>query len=907
MKYLKILTLVFLLFLFACNGDSKLDEETVPTEPEVEEIRYTFKISTLESFYHINYQLIEDDQTKLKVSLEPIKAYTDVIGTVSVKVYVSYMFQHINLRSSVTFSFTFENLVEKTETLNNVYEDYQIEYIEVTYASGVIKSFHEITINDKVYNVPPFIPNHIEQFTIDNIEQNQALFLEFEEVIESFSLRGNFDYLTSQMSTRQSITTNNATETETMFQKIQLTNNYLYYENSYEKGIIQTVQDKLFHYYMNPYRIVSNKQVLEVSIIDSFEDINIDFELDSTLEDQLFTPDATKMEIKKIGNSYFITSYVKDMLPYSEYQLLSQQFRSLGVDELVLAKTVILLTFEITEDEFFMVTTMNINLPLSILSRISTRVEMMYSFKPFEKIDIHSDLYIIEPPDEFDEILEETQVTEEIRQELHAFNHKYLVYLEKGQYQFIDVDDQRLAFTFYDLQQNKLYLTQATSNYYQNEVFVPEDGYYYLNIHQTLSNNLGYAFYFEHRNYETTWLDEETLNLGINDIYFEGDHDFVRFKFDSDETKVFKIVSSSNEVMIYPQDYFYADFTHFIEVPSGISYFTLVSFKELHVQLEVILVDHKFYMSDDLNTMETITDTYSNLIVTSSSLGSRYLKLEVTEKALYRLNLMRASESFSLHQIGVYDHRSQFINYLMSSGLILDVGTYYLKFSSTGLALGYAAYEIEPIVYETIELDTTPIEYTDQINSNLTQYQVNLLFKSHYADFHFESEESMAIYVRGSSTFHYQILNHLREPITFVFGTNFYTYENQIFYFEPGSYYLRVFSTWEFPGTTYFWLAFLANPPEDDFKIGSEVPFGQFGENIFRMTYPEDSEVIQMEITVAGLYTFTSNINGYVTIFDASFKLVQSGQNGYQLQPGIYYIYFPNRGGTTRTLHITKK
>ncbi len=903
MKYLKILLLIGLFFLYACNDNN---EETIPTEPNLEEIRYTFKTSNVESFFTINYQLVETNETKLKVSLEPIKAYNEMLGTVTIKVYVSYMFNHVHLRSSASFSFNVENLIEKSETLNEVYTDYQIEYMEVTQASGVIKSYHDITTIDKTYTVPAFVPQHIEQFTITDIEQNQALFEEFEEILNTFSLNEDMDYLTFGLSTRQSVFMPSGTETESNFQKVQLTNHYIYYENSFEKGIIQLEQDKLFHYYMNPYRIISNKQVLDVSVIESIDDINLNLDLNSSFEDQLFVADATKMEISKIGNSYFIRGYIIDVLSPSDYLLLSQQFRSMGIDEMILHKTVILLTFEVSEDEFYMVTTMTIDIPSTVISKITSRVEMMYSFKPFEKEDITSDKYIIEPADQFEEILRETNVLEEVRQEIRANNHKYLVYLEKGQYQFIDVDDQRLVFTFYDLDENRLYLTQATTHFYEHEIFIPEDGYYYLNIHQTLSNQLGYGFYLEKRDYETTWFDEETLELGINDIHFEGAYDFVRFRIDSNEQKVLRVLSSSDEVMIYPQDHFYADYVHFFEVPVGVSYFTLVSFDELNIQLEVSEVDHTHYMTNDLSLMEEIGLESSELIVTSENLGYRYLKLIVPEKAYYTIKTIRASESFSLHNMALYDDQNKLISNWMPSGIILDVGTYYIRFSSTALALGYAFYEVEAITYQTIEFDMTTKPYTTEINSQLTRYQVDLLFESHYADFHFESEESIAIYVRGSSAFHYQILNHLREPITFVFGTNTYTRENQIFYFEPGSYYLRVYSTWTNISTTYFWLAFISNPPVDDYQVGSHIPFGQLGENIFEMTYPEDSEIIKLEVTEEDIYTFTSNINGYVTIYDESFQLVQKGTQGYLLTPGIYYVYFPNRGGSTRSLFITQ-
>lgn len=905
-KYFKLWIFIFVILLFSCKSDDKpIDEDLLPSDPtDVGDLNdYSITISTFESYFTIQTHIIKDDQSQLNVSLIPIHTYSSVVGNASIKIYVTYMFGNVHLRTPYTFSFSLNHLVEKTEFLNTMYEDIQIDYIEVTYAFGNLKSSNTLTTSHKDYMVPPFIPEHAPEFVIEDFELNESLFLELDEELTAFLLRETYDYFTFSTLIEQSVTMNDEVESDTEMQLIQLTEGYLYYANSYEKGIVLEDNDRLIHYYMNPYYIVSNKQVLEVSVISHIDELDLPIQTSSV--DQFFIPDVAKMKITKIDQIYIVQSYVKDILPTSEYQALSQQLRTLGIDVLILNQATMTFTFHILDDEFYMSAEMNIDFPLTQFSNLFTHLEIYYSFLPFVKEDIYSDKYTIEPPDEFNEIIDETYVLEEVRQELHAFNHKYLIYLEKGQYEFVDVDDQRLQLSFFDLELNRLYLTQATPHFYTHEYFIPEDGYYYINVHQGLSNNSGYAFYFNRRSYETTWFDVEILNFGINDVFFEGSHDFVRFKFNTEADMVLKIISNSNEVMIYPDNYFYADLTHFLVVPAGESYFTLVAFKELHIQLEVILINHTNYVTQDINLMEEITEEYSDLIVASPYLGARYLKLVVEEQALYTLHILRAGEAFGIHGVRIYNAQFQFISDFYAYGVILDVGTYVLKFGESSGSMGYVAYEKEIIEHLTFELNLTPVAYNSEINLNLSQYEAPLYFIKDYVDFHFESDEDVAFYIRGGH--HYQILDRDRNPITFIFGTNFYTQENQIFYFEPGSYYLRIFSKFNFPNTAYVWLSFISNPPIDDNKVGSSVPYGHIGENVFEMTYPEDSELILLEISQAGKYTFTSNITGYATIYDANYNLVPSVNNEYQLSIGLYYVYFPNRGGSTRTLIISKK
>ncbi|MBU1142199.1 MAG: hypothetical protein KKH92_00985, partial [Firmicutes bacterium] len=544
----------------------------------------------------------------------------------------------------------------------------------------------------------------------------------------------------------------------------------------------------------------------------------------------------------------------------------------------------------------------------AILSNI--RVENLIKgskleYIPFDKIDIYSDTYIIEPADEFIEITEETNVLEEVSDLIHARNHKYYVFLEKGQYNFVDVNQQSLRVQFFDLEFKQQSFTPLPSHLYGIELFIPEDGYYYMNISQGLSNNLGYAFYLEPRNYETTWFDDEVLNIGTNTVTFEGNQDIVRFKLDSEDTKILKIVSDNKDINIYPHDYFLADGIYYLEVPEGVSYFSLISSVARTIHLEVSEVDSSNYSNQVLNTMEEIQEVSSKLIVTSNNLGPRYLKLVVTEKAYYHLDYLRAGEGYALHGANLLNQNLVKISSFHPAGHLLDIGTYVIRIHTSELSLGYIKYRKEIIEDETLELNMTKMDYNEVTSKPLTYCVAILYHKDHYVDFHFYTAESTALYI-SQTTDHYQFLDEERNPITMVFGTNFYTEVSQIFYFEPGDYYLRVYGRNDYEHFIGLFLTFLSNPPEDDSKAGSDIPWITIGTHDFLIDYPEDVEIFKIDITVQGKYKFYSSIIGYPLLYDASFNQLPQQTDNYTLAPGLYYIFLPNRGGSHRSLNISK-
>lgn len=887
---------IFIIFSALSVSSCQENEKKTPKSYEVD-------IASFESFFSISTSLEETNEHELIVDLEQLYDYTEIKGSADIVVYVSYMFNHINLSEGYPLSFDLQSNADKTIEIEDYYRDINVEYIEVIKAEGSVFTKDVVNIQQKIYDVPVFEAHHEDAFAIDNEELNGQLFQELDQGILNILNTGTSQFLTYSIKTMQSYTFEGEIETESNELRLQIKDNYLYYSDGIEQDIIQDEDGKLFHYHLDPLYIISNKQVVEMSVIQSIDQLDIVLPDDYVIDLQLLDLSSNELLISKEGNTYNVIGYLKDLVSSAEYQMIVMQLISADINPEVLNRTTLSFTFVVYDLGFSMTSEMNLDLPHESLTNISTRVDYYLSYEAFDPINLKSDAYLIEPPDEFIEITEETYVLEEVAEPIHAKNHKYLTYLETGQYKLIDVDDQRLQLRIYDLEFNELNLTPLPKHIYGTEVFIPEDGYYYLNIHQTVSNNEGYAFYLQNRNYETSWQDDQMIELGINEITFEGLLDIGLLRFDSNELKLLKLTFNNHELFcIWPDQSIYADGIKYIEVSEGSNYLKLIGFQAGTITVEITEVDTHHYQSSELESMEEISDIPSELIVTSENFGPRFLKLVISEAAYYSLVYTRSSEASQITQPELLTDTMELISQFPYSGMYLQAGTYILRFYSETASIGAISYEKTLIEHIEIDLDPTVAAYGPNIYLSLIKYEVTFYHKDDYVDFHVNSLETFDLYIQGSMIT-YQILDANKNPLSFIFGTDFYTQVSLVFHFEPGDYYIRYFAKYDYESYQIIRLAYVNQLPEDDSRAGSHIPTLDLGDHYFTLDYAEDAEIFRIEILEAGTYAISTDLFGYPTLFDSTFTKIPQNSESYNLNPGIYYIFLPNRAGRTLNIH----
>jgi hypothetical protein len=885
-KFILVSIITLILFLAACD-------ETQPEETIIEPQSYNIDVESFESFFSVTALIEESENHEIKIDLEPLHAYSERFGNVDVKVYISYRFNHVHIGTDFEFRFDLTSISEKTKIVDKFYSDIKIEYIAITHAMGYVKITDYITVTKKNYAAPTFVAQHEDAFSIDNPETNQQIFDELDHKIDQMMSRNDVQYYSLFTKTTQNVTLNGITTPQSQETLVRLTEGYIQYSDGSSQNIVQQEDDKLIHYHMDFLYIISDKQLVTRSVIESLDDLEMDLPGNETIDQHLFVTNASQIKIYKEESTYHIIGYLKDLISMSEYQMLISQLRDAGINPVILQRVTMTFVIEISDHELSITSEMSLDLPHDVLSNIYAKVELILSYEPFEKLNIKSDAFVIEPPDEFHEIYEETNVLEEIVQVVHGRNHKYLTYLEKGQYKLVDVNQQRLRLIVYDAEMNRLNVIPLPTHIYGTEVFIPEDGYYYLNIDQNISNNEGYAFYFQNRNYETSWNDEYVIEMGLNEIVFEGPIDVVLLRFDASENKLLRLHINNTEISkIYPDYHFYSDGIHFLEVNDGPTYLRLIGSYEGTMEMSITEVDSTWYQTSDLEVMEEITDIPSKMMVTSEQFGPRYLKLVVSEDAFYQLIHHRPEGNRRLSQPNLLTDSMEIISEFPSNGMFLREGVYVLRFYSTGVTLGTISYERIVIDPTPIEIDPTPVLYESNIPPKVSTHILHFYHIEHTFDFHVSSTEGIDLYIRGTRT-PYQILDENKNPVSIVFGKHFYTQVSLVHHFEPGDYYIRFFARNDYFSHEVVYLSYLTNLPDDDSKAGSSIPWITLGDHQYKRDFTEDYEMFKFEILEAGTYTVSIGETRDPLVFDASFKLIPHNESGYYFEPGIYYLFIP--------------
>lgn len=435
--------------------------------------------------FNVDFEIVEEDGNyKIVVKLEP--RFELKIININVKGFFSYYYYspiHNNFISEdMQLEFDDPNIEThiKTFAIGKITE---YKYLKVT-AFGAVECAGEI----KTYEIPMYQTKGF----VTNVKKNNKKLSNMTDTLaklDSLPEGDNFSVKVAVSTKQLTNEGNGVLDSERIATKMRLDPFYLESEAEYLKTVYKYNGNKLYSYLINEnnhvyIEQVSMPEITQVSIHDLLDDANLDVD---------FSFDATKLKITDSNEGYLITGYYKDFLTEAQYQAQLKQLNAYGSDaESLLNEALCKIYLKANDEEIHLDLVVDIFLNTT-LYLLSVRCIIDISFIAFDEVDFNDNSYYFPPPSDSRDVKIKTDLSKKVTGYINAYNHVYLVDLEKGQYIIDNFHNDIYRVYIIDRYQNSINNVIELSNFNNIKYTFPitKAGEYYiiLNFKNSIDNS----------------------------------------------------------------------------------------------------------------------------------------------------------------------------------------------------------------------------------------------------------------------------------------------------------------------------------------------------------------------------------------------------------------------------------
>lgn len=919
-----LLVVFFILFfLSSCivesipSTPSLPNDDTQPTEP----FEYQLTAATFESFFSVQATLkLNQASYSLELKMSALKSVSDMDIDFGIIVYFTYLdggtkklwLHHMSDSMNGAYYQDIVPMISFHPTMEP-----EVHYVVVSQAQGYFKTYQQVTVEEKVYQVP-LLDDH--QVLINDVVENKRVMDLWHLEMNKIEQKADLPYILDQAA-RVRITGSSGSfdVTVTSMLRVKPLEQYMEHTIENQTTIYQVIDQRLFGFPLNDYRIFEQRYYINPYVAQH--------ELDMIYEDTLFSQDSMLYSVSYLlhkftetEQGFLVEGYLKDFFSSSEYHMLKAVYSEIGVSAQALDQTIVRITYKFLEDQIDVLIRYVIEGGSGDLQSIVSETRQILTFTDFTSHDLSNTAkYYIYPPSDFDEITELTNVLEDVSQPYSPQPDFYITYFETGQYVYVP-KDQSTRVEIYTIDRLKVISNQAYIMDETGNSFYLEAGYYFIKIISVSSKtSYGYQFKFEYLDYETSGFLDKPIEIkeGINAILIEGPYDFVSMKLELDEAVVLKIhyLNQNTELQMNYQkpDYsvqrewwqkdsiFYRDFHgqsvtfYFRAQMPGVYQFEVTILKGVEVQEEPYPeVTHEFYGPE---------------ILLSEHFPPYLMTLEIVEKSFVEFYFEKIEHVSNFAMVYVIDHLHQNLTpqglYGSNAKITLHPGTYTIHVMSLNLSMTRVRADITP--YLSLEIKHFDIESSETQNPHSEGFPTLELFhfdNGHFIQAWFTLSEDSTIFIGNtkSYTLHHASGEHIsfyRLTMTRVNG-NYYQ-------LEAGTYYIHHINDWVNQPRLYTLLvAVILEEVIDDNLFGSQVPLIDLGTYTYQKDMYYDEEMVKFVVTETQSYRVTTNQFAYIYKADGTY--VTSGNTLFNatLGPGTYYIWMPGYSSDTWTFTLQK-
>jgi hypothetical protein len=917
-KIITLIMLILALFLNACDKN----EDPPIGDPDQNTYLYTHHVNkaNFESFYEIDFNL-EVTETGYQIFLEVTHKFDfePEFLNVSFILYVTYqadnvadeMVHQYRQTQFKTFSHTFENQIDDIESA-------YVSEFDLTVTSGRVHTNRYIPIQTKEYPIYYEAPvDEIISIEIPDPVQNLANYEAFMVILDDFD-QVDSDHLSFYYSESLTVQSQYQTYTTTTANHFQLSADpfYLAYESEGFKEIFMQspYDEQMIYFNMTSQQMVNGRYIVRPIIVPPevllafLTNIEID-DSSGPVDDYSFNPEIMRFE--SMTGGFLVSAYLKDFVSKEEYDLIVDAYVEMGIDPEVLEDTIVKFSLLSDNLSYRFNIEMVFDFEETYEQTITTKVDYIFDFKPFEQISLSSSSLYVMPPTMTENILSpidpfvENVVLESPRP------HVFKVYLEPGQY-LMHTNHENIKIDVLDLNmQNADQFITYQNDYvgrFRKTFFIENEGYYYLRSHRYYYSGTSYTFSIEKLDFTSNIHEPIHLDFGQNHISIEHDMELVAYQFNAPRDMVIKVSGDAaslryiGELSYSPDQYQlirmfdFGEQEMFMLAKEGLNLIYFNNEQPIDFVLTIIDYGDLLYKSDDVSEMTSIgLDFLDEPMLIGIGFGSSYLRFDAIH-GIYTFQFQKSFDFLHASIILIDANTHQEVRNIYSdstSPIIIQAGNYYLKILASNVFEFNIKYEVtpyeNPIILEEIESYPT----YDMTNEDFPYFE-GLLYDFYHKPVHRFTLDEPATIAISTNPYHH-LYDSDGRLLTFKHLNNLD--QRLVLYFLDAGTYDVIPSTWN-PNATFLnyklRIAVITEHIEQDNYYPKEPALflNEGGTMNFVRDHWYDYDFIKVVITARVSYNLNGNRSFSVYDSDLNQIMSFSSNNTKQIifEVGTYYI-----------------